>query len=219
MRRMCVWLLLLGACAPRAKAQTPAPAGAATASADTTGRGTTTDSTRRATAAARATFGTLGQNDISLRLRSEELEIRFVPLNERVIQLLAPDAQQSLRGLIASKRDAIDALARQNGLSDPGLVLVTFYAQRDGVRFDPQLLTLVGRSRFLRPVGVIPLTPRFTSQQLGVREQASAIYLYEDLAPVDESFTVSYDTLTSEDWARRLPILDRERARLTPRGQ
>ncbi len=222
MRRMIAVALLLGACAPHrgAGAQSP-PQGQAppVAAPDSTGRGTTRDSTRQASAALRATFGTLSQSDISLRVRGTDMEIRFVPLNERVIQLLAPDAQQSLRGLVASKREAIDALARQNGLSDPGLVLVTFYGQRDGVRFDPQLVTLTGRGRLLRPVGVVPLTARFSSQQLAVREQVSAIYLYEDLVPVDESFTVSYDSLVSDDWERKLPLLERERGRMTPVAQ
>lgn len=195
-------LLLAAACAPHARGQA-APA---------------TDSTRRAAATdSSRSFGTLSQSDLGLRLRSDELEIRFVPLNERVTRLLAPDAWQSLRGLRAGRQTSIDSLARLNGLSDPGLALVTFYAQRDGVRFDPQLLTVVSRGRFLRPVGVIPLSPGFTSQQLAQRGQAMAIFLYEEVIPVDESFTLTYDTLTSEDWQGKLPMLERERARVSSR--
>lgn len=195
-------LLLAAACAPHARGQA-APA------ADSTRRAAATDSSR--------SFGTLSQSDLGLRLRSDELEIRFVPLNERVTRLLAPDAWQSLRGLRAGRQTSIDSLARLNGLSDPGLALVTFYAQRDGVRFDPQLLTVVSRGRFLRPVGVIPLSPGFTSQQLAQRGQAMAIFLYEEVIPVDESFTLTYDTLTSEDWQGKLPMLERERARVSSR--
>lgn len=195
-------LLLAAACAPHASGQAP-PA------ADSTRRAAATDSSR--------SFGTLSQSDLGLRLRSDELEIRFVPLNERVTRLLAPDAWQSLRGLRAARQTSIDSLARLNGLSDPGLALVTFYAQRDGVRFDPQLLTVVSRGRFLRPVGVIPLSPGFTSQQLAQRGQAMAIFLYEEVIPVDESFTLTYDTLTSDDWQGKLPMLERERARVSSR--
>ena len=195
-------LLLAAACAPHASGQA-APA------ADSTRPTSAADSSR--------SFGTLSQSDLGLRLRSEELEIRFVPLNERVTRLLAPDAWQSLRGLRAGRQTSIDSLARLNGLSDPGLALVTFYAQRDGARFDPQLLTLVSRGRFLRPVGVVPLSPGFTSQQLPQRGQAMAIFLYEEVIPVDESFTLTYDTLTSDDWERKLPMLERERARVSAR--
>ena len=194
-------LLLTAACAPHASGQA--------APADTTRRAAATDSSRSS--------GTLSQSDLGLRLRSDELEIRFVPLNERVTRLLAPDAWQSLRGLRAGRQTSIDSLARLNGLSDPGLALVTFYAQRDGVRFDPQLLTVVSRGRFLRPVGVIPLSPGFSSQQLAQRGQAMAIFLYEEVIPVDESFTLTYDTLTSDDWQGKLPMLERERARVSSR--
>jgi hypothetical protein len=195
-------LLLAAACAPHASGQA-APA------ADSTRARAATDSSR--------SFGTLSQSDLGLRLRSDELEIRFVPLNERVTRLLAPDAWQSLRGLRAGRQTSIDSLARLNGLSDPGLALVTFYAQRDGVRFDPQLLTVVSRGRFLRPVGVVPLSPGFSSQQLAQRGQAMAIFLYEEVIPVDESFTLTYDTLTSDDWQGKLPMLERERARVSSR--
>jgi hypothetical protein len=195
-------LLLAAACAPHASGQAP-PAS------DTTRRAAATDSSR--------SFGTLSQSDLGLRLRSDELEIRFVPLNERVTRLLAPDAWQSLRGLRTGRQTSIDSLARINGLSDPGLALVTFYAQRDGVRFDPQLLTVVSRGRFLRPVGVIPLSPGFSSQQLAQRGQAMAIFLYDEVIPVDESFTLTYDTLTSDDWQGKLPMLERERARVSSR--
>lgn len=195
-------LLLAAACAPHASGQA-APA------ADSTRPTVAADSSR--------SFGTLSQSDLGLRLRSEDLEIRFVPLNERVTRLLAPDAWQSLRGLRAGRQTSIDSLARLNGLSDPGLALVTFYAQRDGARFDPQLLTLVSRGRFLRPVGVVPLSPGFSAQQLPQRGQAMAIFLYEEVIPVDESFTLTYDTLTSDDWERKLPMLERERARVSAR--
>ena len=202
MRRSAVLALLLtAACAPHASGQA--------APADTTRRAAATDSSR--------SYGTLSQSDLGLRLRSDELEIRFVPLNERVTRLLAPDAWQSLRGLRAGRQTSIDSLARLNGLSDPGLALVTFYAQRDGVRFDPQLLTVVSRGRFLRPVGVIPLSPGFSSQQLAQRGQAMAIFLYDEVIPVDESFTLTYDTLTSDDWQGKLPMLERERARVSSR--
>lgn len=205
-RRTALVALLLGtACAPHAHSQATTPADSA--------RGTpasvATDSSR--------SYGTLSQSDLSLRMRSDDIEIRFVPLNERVTRLLAPDAYQSLRGLRSARQTSIDSVARVNGLSQPGLALVTFYGQREGVRFDPQLLTVVSRGRFLRPVGVVPLSPGFTSQVLAQRGQAMAIFLYDELIPVDEAFTLTYDTLTSDDWERKLPLLERERGRVSAR--
>jgi hypothetical protein len=164
-------------------------------------------------------YGSLTQNDLSLRMGNEDLDIRFVPLDPKIMPLLARDAYQSLRSLVESHRRAIDSVAARAGVSQPGLALVSFFGQRPDVRFDPQILTLLIRNRVFRPLGLIPLNPRFTSQQLGVREQASAIYLFEEDIPVDDSFTLSYGAMTSEDWQRKLPILDRERARVSARSR
>ena len=161
--------------------------------------------------------GTLSQNDIVVRLRNDDLDIRLVPLDLRLTTLLARDAAESLQRLVARNRTAIDSAARAAGVAEPGLALVTFFAQRDGVRFDPQLLWLTFQNRQLRPIATVPLSPAFSSQQLDARGTAMAIYLYEELLPVWSIFTVTYDTLVSNDWERRLPTLARERDRLAVR--
>ncbi len=164
-------------------------------------------------------FGSLSQNDLALRVRNEDLEIRFIPLDPRVIPLLARDAYQSLRALVETHRRGIDSVASRSGVAQPGLALVSFFGQRPDVRFDPQTLTLLIRNRVFRPLGFIPLTPKFTSQQLNVREQASAIYLFEETIPVEDSFTLSYAELQSEDWQRKQSLLDQERARVSARAR
>jgi hypothetical protein len=163
--------------------------------------------------------GTLSQNDLALRVRNDDLEIRFIPLDFRVIRLLAPDAFQSLLGLIETNRRAIDSVASRAGVAQPGLALVSFFGVRSDVHFDAQTLTLLIRNRVFRPIGTIPLTPRFTSGQLGVREQASAIYVFEESIPVDDSFTLSYGALTSDDWQGKQSTLERERARVSARAR
>jgi hypothetical protein len=164
-------------------------------------------------------YGSLSQTDLSLRMQNDELEIRFVPLSPRVLPLLARDAYQSFRSLLENNRRGIDSVASRGGVSQPGLALVTFYGRRPDVRFDPQTLTLLVRNRIFRPLGLLPLTPRFTSQQLGVRDQVSAIYLFEEDLPVDDSFTLSYGALNSDDWQSKQQLLNRERARVTARSR
>ncbi|HEY3012831.1 MAG TPA: hypothetical protein VGJ36_08805 [Gemmatimonadales bacterium] len=164
-------------------------------------------------------YGSLTQNDLALRVRNDEIEIRFIPLDPQVTPLLAKDAYQSLRSLVETNRRAIDSVASRAGVAQPGLALVSFFGQRPDVRFDPQTLTLLIRNRVFRPLGTIPLSAKFTSQQLEVRDQASAIYLFEETIPVDDSFTLSYGALTSEDWQKKQPMLDRERARVAARSR
>jgi hypothetical protein len=152
-------------------------------------------------------------------MQNDELEIRFIPLDPRILPLLAKDAYQSFRTLIETHRRGIDSVASAAGVSQPGLALVSFFGRRADVRFDPQTLTLLVRNRVFRPLGMIPLTPRFTSQQLGVRDQVSAIYVFEEELPVDDSFTLNYGNLASDDWQSRQQLLNRERARVAARSR
>lgn len=164
-------------------------------------------------------YGSLTQDDLALHLRTDELEIRFVPLDRRLEPLLASDAYQSLRSLLETHRRAIDSVAAQAGVSQPGLALVSFFGLRPDVRFDSQILTLLIRNLVVRPLGLIPLSGKFTSGQLGIREQASAIYLFDQEIPVNDSFTLSYGALTSPDWETKQPTLNRERARVAARAR
>ena len=162
-------------------------------------------------------FGSLTQNDLALRIRTPDVEVRFVPLDARVTRLLAKDSWESLRSVVESKRTAIDSVANAAGVSRPGLALVTFFGQRVNARFDPQTLTVSARSREFRPLGIVPFSGRFTSQQLDVREQVSGIYLFEEDLPVNDSFTVLYAGQASDDWQGKQRTLDRERARVASR--
>jgi len=164
-------------------------------------------------------YGSLTQNDLSLRIRTPDLDVRFVPLDPRVTRLLARDSWESLRSVVQSRRAAIDSVANAAGVSRPGLALVTFFAQRANARFDPQTVTVRVRSREFRPLGIVPFSGQFTAQQLDVRAQVSGIYLFEEDLPVNDSFTVLYAGQPSEDWQGKQRTLERERARVALREQ
>ena len=164
-------------------------------------------------------YGSLNQNELAIHVRNEEVEIRFVPLDAKVTRLLANDAFQSLRSLVETRRRSIDSVASRAGVTEPGLALVSFFGLRSDTRFDPQTLTVRLRTRALQPLGIIPINARFTSHQLDQREQASAIYLFEEDLPVDDSFSLSYGALRSEDWQTKQPLIDRERARVSARAR
>ena len=166
-----------------------------------------------------AGYGSLTQDDIALRIRTPDIEVRFIPLDLRVTRLLARDSWESLRSLVESRRSSIDSVANMSGVSRPGLALVTYFAQRENARFDPQTLTVLVRSREFRPLGIVPFSSRFTSQQLNVREQVSAIYLFEEDLPVNDSFTVLYGGQASDDWQGKQRVLDRERSRVALRAR
>lgn len=161
----------------------------------------------------------MNQDQLSLRLRVDDIEVRFLPLDERLLRLVAKDGYESLHALVVDRQAQIDSAAREAGLTDPGLALVSFFGLRDDVRFDPENLNLGYRNQFYRPAAIVPITGNFSSRQLAVRRQASAIYLFEVGIPVFEQFDVGYGGVQSSAWASILPRLERERSRVLSRWQ
>ena len=195
-----VALLLLGACLPgvHAGAQGNAPAGLG----DTVPAG----------------FGTLRRDDITLRFATAQLQLQILPLDERVIRLLAPDTYRSLEQLIQSKqKDIADAAARA-GASNPTLVLVTFYGQAPGARFTPEDVQIQSRGRLFRQQATVALSPTWGSLQLDLRQQAVAIYLFEDGLIWSEDATAAYQG-TQASWSHSFQLLQQERARVRARAQ
>jgi hypothetical protein len=162
-------------------------------------------------------LGQLDQDEIALQLRSGSLEIRVLPLDERVTRLLSPDTELSLLALLASRQRVIDSTAASQMVRPVGIVLVTFFAHDNNSSFDPRLLTLVVRSRVVQPVVTVPLSPAFSGQVLDQRQQAMGLLLFEEPLPVTEPFIVEYLDARNGEWERRLPRLDRERARILAR--
>ncbi len=190
-------LLILAACAGRAGAQN----GTVTADLPPVG------------------YGSFNQEQLSVRFGAQDLEVRFMPLDERLLRLLAPDAYESLHGLVAERQAKIDTVSRQNGITSPGLALVSFFALRGDARFEPENLTLLYRNQFHRPSGILPYTANFSSRQLGVREQATAIYVFDEPLPVFEEFGIAYGAASTSAWKEALRRIERERARVIARWQ
>lgn len=158
--------------------------------------------------------GQLSQDVITITLNSGDLVIRFTPLDERVTRLLATDAYRSLHLMVGRNRATIDSLASSRGISDPGVVLVSFFALAPNTSFDPNLLTITSRNRLIRPQAFIPLSASFGAQRLDVRSSATAIFLYDRTIPVTEPFSIDYLDASSDAWENRLSRFDRERARI-----
>src|SRR5207247_4373343 len=105
------------------------------------------------------------------------------------------------------------------GVSNPTLVMVTFFGLLPGARFTPEDVNVTSRGRLFRPIGIVPLSPTWSSQQLGVREQAVAIYLFEEGISFRDALTVSYQDATNDSWTSVLHVLDRERSQVLARAK
>ena len=166
-----------------------------------------------------AGYGTLKRDDIVVRFATGNLEIQCLPLDEQVIRLLATDTYKSLTQLMQSRQDEVNAAAERAGVVNPTLLLVTFYGLVPQARFNPEDLSISSRGRLFRPAGIVPLSPTWGSYQLDARQQAVAIYLFDDGITFRESLSVSYQGLTNESWGRALRLLDQERSRVRARAQ
>src|SRR5207253_6459468 len=83
----------------------------------------------------------------------------------------------------------------------------------------PEDVNVTSRGRLFRPVGIVPLSPQWSSYQLEAHEQAVAIYLFEEGISFREGLTVTYQGLSNDSWTAALPVLDRERARVRARAR
>ncbi|HEY3279324.1 MAG TPA: hypothetical protein VGJ83_02340 [Gemmatimonadales bacterium] len=166
-----------------------------------------------------AGFGTLKRDEIVVRFTTGQVEIQVLPLDEQVIRLLATDTYRSLTQLVQNRGDDIATAAARAGVDRPTLILVTFFGLVPQARFTPEELNVTSRGRLFRPVGIVPLSPTWGSNQLEARQQAVAIYLFEAGISFRESLSVSYQGLSNDSWGRSVRALERERARVAARAQ
>jgi len=164
-------------------------------------------------------YGTLRRDDIVVPLSTGTIGIQLLPLDEQVIRLLAPDTYRSLHQLVSSRAAEIADAAQRGGTEHPTLVMVTFLGVVPEARFNPEEVNITSRGRLFRPIGIVPLSPTWSSFQLNARQQAAAIYLFEPGISVREELTVSYQGLSSDAWSRSIRLLDQERARVKARAQ
>lgn len=161
----------------------------------------------------------IGQGHLSLgaatiTLSDGNLQVVFIPLDERILRLVTKDSYESTQGMLAQQRRAIDSVLAATGVPTPGIAFVSFQSLAQNTRFDPTQLTLNVHGQPLRAVAVIPMSATFSNQQLDIRQQVQALYIFRRDIPVRESFTVSYLNATSDDWANRLARFDAERSRI-----
>src|SRR5437762_8580460 len=161
-----------------------------------------------------AGYGMLRRDDIVVRLATGAIEIQVLPLDEHVIRLLAPDTYRSLTQLASSRAADIAAAAQRGGTEHGTLVMVTLLGIVPQARFNPEELSITSRGRLFRPIGIVPLSPTWSSYQLDARQQAVAIYLFEPGISFREQLTVSYQGMSSDAWSRSVRQLDQERTRV-----
>jgi hypothetical protein len=165
-----------------------------------------------------AGLGTLRQDAVAVRITTDNLAVRVLPLDERVIRLLSPDTYSGFHQLVLSRAADIAATARNAGRDSAIAFLVTFFALQPQVSFVPDQLYVSSQNNFFRPIAIIPLTPRWSEYRIDQRQQASAIYLFDAAIPVLQPFTLFYGDVSSSAWESSISLLAGERARVLARA-
>ncbi len=164
-------------------------------------------------------FGSLRQTDITILLRAGNLRIGLLPMDERVIRLLAPDTYRSLRGIrVAHEQKIRDASPFRTG-DQIQAILVTIYASRERTQFDPERVMITSNNRYFRAMDIIPITPRWSEHQLEGRETASALYLFDNGLDPLKPMVVEYGTAVDASWEQTLRRLESERVRVEARAR
>jgi hypothetical protein len=118
-----------------------------------------------------------------------------------------------------SRAAEIAEAARAAGRDSVSTFMVTFFGMQPSVRFNPDDLYIASQNVTYRPLGIVPITPRWSENTLEQRQQAAAIYLFEPDIPILRPFTLYYGPLASEAWSEALRQMNIERARVLARAQ
>ena len=166
-----------------------------------------------------AGYGSLKQEDISLNLQVQNLQVRAVPMDETVIRVLSPDSYRALSDILTSHRREIEEVRRRTGLHGFAIWYVQFFASEQGeTRFSPHEFIVSSVGRDFRPIEVIPLTPGFGEQRLRQRERKGALYLFDPQIDVNQPLIVQYETARTADWTAVLRRIERERVMVRSRA-
>ena len=165
-----------------------------------------------------AGFGSLKQDDISIRFQLRGLLVRATPLDESIIRVLAPDSYRSLRDRRDSERDRIGALAARYGMRGFSIWSISFHGLEPDVRFTPMDVVISSGGRDFRPIELIPLTTGFGENRLDQRDTQSALYLFDAAIDVNQSLTMMVETTRSAGWDEVLRLVERERVLVRSRA-
>lgn len=166
-------------------------------------------------------FGSLRQDDIALKIApSTGLQVRAVPLDERILRMLGPDSYRSLHDLVKSRDKEIGVVRDRARLPSYSIWYVSFFALEQGeTRFSPQELVINNVGRDFRPIDVLPLTAGFGEYRLKQREVQSALFVFDGQIDLNQPLSGSIEGARSATvWSQVIERVERERALIRSRA-
>ena len=163
-------------------------------------------------------YGTLRQDDISIKFSLTQVQVKAIPLDEPVIRLLSPDSYRTLHDLLESRRAQVAEVARRNGAQGYDVWYVQFFGLQPDVPFSPREFVVTNGGRDFRAVEILPLTRGFGDQRLRQREMQAALYLFDSSLDVMQPLIVTAETQRNDTWQATLRRLEQERAYIRSRA-
>lgn len=163
-------------------------------------------------------YGTLRQDDVSIKIQYEGVQVKLIPLDESVIRTLSPDSYRALRDLLESRQSQITTMMSRRGIRQQRVWYVSFFGLEPEARFSPLEVTLLNSGRDYRPLEIIPLSAGFGSQRLRQRETQTALYLFEEGLNAEQPITVTVGGIPNNTWDATLRQIQRERALIRSRS-
>ena len=163
-------------------------------------------------------YGTLHQEDLSLRIQLQGVLVRAIPLDESVIRVLSPDSYRALHDLVASRRAELTERASRYGVREPSLWYFSYFGVQPDARFSPDEVVINSSGRTFRPLAIVPLSPGFGEQRLEQRGVQTAIYVFDDGIDVNLPLTVTVQEKQSANWETNMRRIERERALVRSRA-
>lgn len=169
-----------------------------------------------------AGFGSLKQDDIAIRITLVGgLQVTAIPLDERVIRLLAPDVYSTMSQIKQLKKRSVDSLANRVRLQGTlSLWWVLFLGVEQGeARFSPQEFVISNVGRDFRPLSIFPLTAGFADYRLKQQERQSALYVFDSQLDINQPLTAKIEgTPSATNWQEVLQRIEQERALVRSRA-
>jgi len=166
-----------------------------------------------------AGFGSLRQEEISIRLNHQGLTVQAMPMDEDFLRTLAPDSYRTLAALRESKRPQLDSIAQRAGLTDVAVWYVTFRNFQQGeAPFSPQDVTLTNVGREFHPLDAIGISSGFAQHRLAQNETASGLLVFDRAINPNRDLTLRLETQTSGDWQAILQRVELERSLIRSRA-
>lgn len=155
-------------------------------------------------------FGTLRQEEISMTLQNQDLQIMVTPLAESVIVVTAPDTYERLRRIADRHRGSLP--------TSSVLFLVSFYTQQPEVRFVPEEVQILSRGLRVRPRAIEAVTPTWGQRRVRQRSTEMAVYAFSPDVDLSSELTLAYGLAQGGNWTGVLSRVQAERARARARA-